>query len=119
MYFDWYPYESFGLDVLSWVWMLLTLRFLSAILDRWGDLVAIGFYWCMLFLLCVWQKLFFDTESFGSFFGMLRVLAWGMFFFGPWACAIVYRWHTDVGSKRIFMGLGVVLTLIGVDYFWV
>ena len=119
MYFEWYPYESFGLDVLSWVWMLLTLRCLSAILDRWGDLIAIGFYWCMLFLLCVWQKIFFDTEFFGSFFGMLRVLAWGIFLFGPMACTVVYRWHKDVGSKRIFMGLGVVLTLIGIDSFWV
>ena len=73
----------------------------------------------MMGLLCLWQQLFFDTDSFGSFFGMLRVLSWGIFVFGPVACLIVYKWHQDNAAKRLFLGMGVVLVLIGVDAFWV
>ena len=119
MYFEWYPYESFGLDVLACVWMLLVLWLLPKVLNRWGDVITIGFYWLMMGLLCLWQQLLFDTESFGSFFGMLRVLSWGMFVFGPLACWIVYKWHLDIPSRRIFLGMGAFLSLIGVDAFWV
>lgn len=117
MYFEWYPYESFGLDVLACSWMSLTIFFIPRILDRFGDLIAIAGYWVMLILLCVLQQVFFDTESFGSFFGMLRVLSWGLFFFGPLACWMTGNWHSDLGSRRVFWGLGFLLSLIGIDAF--
>ena len=119
MYFEWYPYESFGLDILACGWMSLTLYLIPSMLRRFGDVFAIAGYWFMLILLCVVQRIFLDTESFGSFFGMLRVLSWGLFFFGPIACWMTWQWHSDEGSKRVFVGLGVVLTLIGVDAFLV
>ena len=55
------------------------MKFLSAILDRWATSSQLDFIGACS-LRCVWQKLFFDTESFGSFFGMLRVLAGNVFF---------------------------------------
>ena len=119
MYFEWYPYESFGLDVLTWVWMLFTLVGIPKLLNRWGDIVSIAWYWMMLVLLCCIQQWFFDTDVFGSFFGMLRVLSWGLFLFGPMACLIVYRWHHEPSSRRLFAVLGLVLTAIGIDAFWI
>ena len=119
MYFDWYPYESFGLDLLAWLWMSIAVSFIPRILVRWGDLIAIAFYWVMLSLLCVLQQLYFDTDTFGSFFGVLRVLSWGLFCFGPMACVLVWKWHNEVSSKRIFAGLAILLGCIGVDAFWI
>jgi len=119
MYFEWYPYESFGLDLVTWVWMLLTVFVIPKLLNHFGNIASICWFWLMLVLLCCVQQWFFDTDSFGSFFGMLRVLSWGLFLFGPIACWIVYRWHNDSVSQRIFGGLGIVLTMIGVDAFWI
>ncbi len=119
MYYDWYPYESFGLDVFAWCWLGVTLLAIPKILPRWGDIAAIAWYWIMLVLLCVLQRQFFDTENFGSIFGLLRALSWGLFLFGPIACWMVYRWHEEPSSKRIFAGLGLLLATIGIDAFWV
>ena len=119
MYYTWFPYDSFGLDVYTLVGLFGSLWGVKPVYRRFGETASVAWYWLVLMLLCLGQRYFFDTQTFGSILGMLRVLSWGLFVFGPLACWLGMREQSGPVGRRVVGGLGLLLAISGSDAFWI
>lgn len=117
MWHSWYPYDSFGLDVCTWVVLSFAVWFSNLAVRKQSLIWGVTMYWSLLIILCFIQRIFFDTQRFGSVFGFMRVLSWGLFLFGPLVCFSVQR-HVVGWSRRLVITLGSLLAIVGVDAFW-
>ncbi len=118
MWQSWYPYDSFGLDACSWIVLSFAVWFSNLAVRKQSLFWGVTLYWSLLGVLCLIQRLFLDTNLFGSVFGLMRVLSWGLFLFGPLVCVCVQR-HV-IGWRRWSVNvLGSVLAIVGVDAFWI
>ena len=117
MWFPWLPYDSFVLDALAVLGGLTALLLVTYSRRKNGLAAAMGVYFLVTGFCCFIQRLFLDTDEFGSIFGLMRVLSWFLFFFGPLAFFLTAHLEERRKTKKLLLISGALLMIIGVEGF--
>ena len=115
MWFSWLPYDSFSLDVIACFFGATALLFVWKTRQRLGIVWAVLVYLGIMVAACAIQRIYLDTDTFGSIFGLMRMMCWFLFFFGPGAFFIVAKFEQITWRKNSLIGVGFLLLFVGLQ----